>query len=302
MEIIPWKSGDQPIPDGTTGLFQMKAADYHSDPCEKPSLSASIAKKIVGQSPYHAWLAHPRFGGGHLHSDSMDRGTLLHSMLLGHDPEEFALLEVDDFRTKAARAARDSARAEGKTPVKMADFRSAQVIAEEVHADLLKQGFALQGLSEIVALWTEEVDGVQVQCRGMLDHLMADIGLIVDFKSCETAHPQAVQRAIYNYGYDIQFGAYTSAYRKLFPDMAGREEFLWAFVEILSGESPRSSVLQLYRPDGLMRELGSQRWHRGVKRWAECISRNHWPLYGDGPLQVSPQGWIVKEELGEVQE
>lgn len=303
MEIIPWKIGDPPIPEGATGIFSMSPEAYHSDPCEKPSLSASIAKKVVQQSPYHAWLAHPKLGGGVDYSSAaMDRGTLIHSMILGHDTSKFVLIEADDYRTKAAKSARDSARAEGKTPVKIADYRDAEVIAEEVHADLLHQGIALGGESEIVLLWTEEVDGAEVQCRAMLDHMMWEIGLIIDFKTCESAHPESVRRALYNFGYDIQSAAYSSAYRKLFPDMAGREDFVFAFIECLDDNSHRKSILQLYRPDGMARELGRSRWERGLRRWAECVKSGRWPAYGDGAIPLTPPGWVVRDELGERQE
>lgn len=300
MEIIPWKAGDPPIPTGSTAIFAMKAEDYHSDPCEKPSLSSSIAKRMVGESPYKAWLAHPKLGGGgSVASDAMDRGTLIHSMILGHVADEFVLIEADDYRTKAARSARDSARAEGKTPVKISDYRDAEVVAEEVHEELAKQGVTLSGHSEIVLMWTEEIDGRIIQCRGMLDHMMWEIGLIIDFKTCGSAHPKAVQRAIYDFGYDIQFGAYTSAFQKIFPDMAGREDFLWAFIEMLPDEAPRKSIVQLYRPDGMLRELGRARWSRATKMWAECAASNRWPSYGDGCIQASASAWVVKDELGE---
>lgn len=303
MEIRSWRDGDAKIPHGTTGIFQMSAADYHSDPCEKPSLSASIAKRLVCESPFHARLHHPRLGGCSGESNkAMDRGTLIHSMILGHDPSDFAVIQCDDWRTKAAKSARDSARAEGRTPVKESDYRDAECIADEVHQDLLNLGVVLSGMSEIVLLWVEDVDGVKVQCRAMQDHLIAEVGQIIDIKTCDSAHPAAVQRTIYNFGYDIQQAAYVSAYEHVFPDMAGRAEFIWCFIELLPDDSHKKSVIQLYRPDGMMRELGSSRWQRALKKWASCTANNHWPLYADGIGTIAPQGWVVKENLGERQE
>lgn len=302
MEIIPWKAGDPPIPTGSTAIFAMKAEDYHSDPCEKPSLSSSIAKRMVGESPYHGWLMHPKLGGCGMTSAAMDRGTLIHSMILGHVADEFVLIEADDYRTKAARSARDSARAEGKTPVKVADYRDAEATAAEVHEDLLHAGITLTGHSELVLVWVESVDGVDVQCRAMLDHIIPENSTIIDFKNCESAHPNSVQRSIYNYGYDVQYAAYTSAFDKVFPDLAGRSDFMWAFIEQMPDEAPRKSAVQLYRPDGMMRELGRKRWGRGLKLWAGCIATGRWPFYGTGPIPIAPAGWVVKEELGERQE
>ena len=41
-------------------LLDMPEADYHKDPSPTPSLSSSIAKLLVNESPYHAYRQHPR--------------------------------------------------------------------------------------------------------------------------------------------------------------------------------------------------------------------------------------------------
>ena len=64
--------------------YDLPEHEYHSDPCDSPSLSASIAQTIVLESPAHAWLQHPRFGGKQIEpTKEMDRGTLVHALLLG---------------------------------------------------------------------------------------------------------------------------------------------------------------------------------------------------------------------------
>lgn len=295
MEIRNWKRGDALIPDLTTGLFSMSEEDYHSDPCEKPSLSSTTAKRIVTASPYHAWVMHPRFGRAPEHSVVMDRGSLIHALILGQPTDNFVIIEAENFRTKAAQSMRDSARAEGKRPCLQNVYSEASLIAEEVHDDLLKNyNIELCGESEIVMLWVEEVGDKKVQCRARLDHLIPD-GRIIDFKNCESAHPNAVARAIYNYGYDIQYAGYTSAFQHIFPDQAGREDFMWAFVETLPEESAKRSLTQIYRPGGIMREFGRFRWSRAVRSWAMCVETSHWPTYADGIAYADPHPWMVKE-------
>ena len=41
----------------------ISAADYHADCAPEPSLSSSIARTLLAQSPLHAYHAHPRMGG-----------------------------------------------------------------------------------------------------------------------------------------------------------------------------------------------------------------------------------------------
>ena len=42
------------------GIYNILAEQYHADPCVTASLSSSIAKILIEQSPMHAWMAHPR--------------------------------------------------------------------------------------------------------------------------------------------------------------------------------------------------------------------------------------------------
>ncbi len=42
------------------GFYTMSEAAYHADPCADPSLSRSIAEKLILESPRHAHAAHPR--------------------------------------------------------------------------------------------------------------------------------------------------------------------------------------------------------------------------------------------------
>src|SRR6185503_15222345 len=100
-----------------TGILNCSIDEYHNDPCETPSLSASIAKLLIDKSPMHAHAAHPRFGGEKYESSAaQDAGTLIHRLLLGAG-KDIETIDADDYRTNAAKAARDAAKAAGRIPV-----------------------------------------------------------------------------------------------------------------------------------------------------------------------------------------
>ena len=42
------------------GIYGMSEDCYHADPADAPSLSASIAKILIAETPLHAWTAHPK--------------------------------------------------------------------------------------------------------------------------------------------------------------------------------------------------------------------------------------------------
>lgn len=269
----------------------MSADEYHSDPMPTPSLSSSIAHTLISRSPLHAWSQHPRLGGVPREpTKSLDAGSLIHALLLGAG-KELAILDVDDFKTKAAREARDAARAEGLLPIKRTDLDAAEAVAVQLRKRFAEYGLTFEGLKEIVVTWSETADdGTEVLCRGMMDHFARPV--IDDLKSCRSAHPNACQRHVDGYGYAIQWAAYTSAAAKLYPDLAGRIDMRFVFFELL----PPYAVTPV-RLSGTFRELGERRWRRAVNTWARCLREKRWPGYVDGWTELEAPPWALSQDI-----
>ncbi|AMV24550.1 exonuclease VIII [Gemmata sp. SH-PL17] len=279
-------------------IVDMTAAEYHRDPCPSPSLSASIAKVLLNESPLHAWLKHPKFGGlrGEA-TEEMDSGTIVHEMLLGKGPV-VEVLHFKDYRTDAAKAARDAARAEGLIPVLVHKYESLAAIARDLVTEIQLAGFDLAGFrTEAPVFWYEETGLGPVLCRGMMDAVRIQAGAILDLKNT-CADPKKFAKKAIDFGYDIQFAAYTSALRKLNPEIAGREDFVWLLAEELPEGAPKRVALTVARPDGTLREHGRSRWKRACELWAKCLQTGHWPAYATEPVQIEAPVWALKEELG----
>lgn len=268
-------------------------AEYFADPCERPSLSQSIAKLLLDKSPRHAHYAHPRLGKGErVERKTFDRGKLVHKLVLGKGAE-IAVVEADDWRKKAAQEARDEAYAAGKIPALVGDYEYALTVAPEVHRQIAEQGkFTLaNGDAEVAITWREPVAGhATVHCRGMIDNL--DVGpgwaVINDLKVSESAHPRSCTSHVLAYGYDIQQAAYTRAIEDIFPNFAGTVGFNFIFVEI----GPPVCVT-IARLDGAMRERGVRRWARAVETWAECLAFDRWPGYAERPITLEAPPWVL---------
>lgn len=274
-------------------LLEMPAAKYHADPCGKPSLSASTARRLIGESPYHAWLHHPRLGGVKEEaSATMDRGSMIHSLVFGTDPG-VDVIEHDDYRTARAKAAKQNAIDSGRIPVKAREWDTIQADADAIKAELAERGIFLAGLSEITCVWNEGIDDRSVLCRGMLDHLILSHGEVYDLKTCASASPRACEKSIFDRGYDIQAAAYCSAVRKLRPELAGRESFTWLFVESLPEGSPKRVLLTVAKPSGELREFGERRWRRACETWIQCHDSGKWPSYPD--VTANPPAWAMRE-------
>ena len=113
------------------GVYEIPADAYHADPTIEPSLSASVANVILSHSPLHAWAKHPRLNPDFEPEEKpqFDLGSAAHNMVLRQNfwREEIAVVEAQDWKTKAAKEARETARAAGRHPVQRAGIRDAVV-------------------------------------------------------------------------------------------------------------------------------------------------------------------------------
>jgi len=278
--------------DGRARILKVTPEQYLADPCKTPSLNATTAHAIVGESPLHGFTQHPRLGGnpyGGAGTKAMNDGQLIHSLLL-RKGKELAIIDAPDFRTNAARDARDQAFAEGKLPVLQHHYAQKAAIAEKLRERCEELGYVFDGQAELAIEFEE--DGVL--CRAMLDHANVADGRITELKKVESANPRKVARSFFDYGYDIQYTAHTRALATLRPEFEGRIDFTFLFVEI---EPPYSVVPA--KPDGALREIGAMRWSRAKQIWRECLVTGNWPGYCDGsPVMLEAPPWIVTQELG----
>lgn len=278
-------------------LLDIPASEYHADPCDQPSISSSLAHTIITESPYIAYLNHPKLcpqiEGEEAEdegSTAMNAGTAIHTMLLGGE-SRIEVLPFADYRTKAARLAKADCVARGKVPIKEAEFDRLALVSGMIQTKMAAHGCRMDGAREHVAV----VDhGAGLLSRHMLDHFELRDGeaCIDDLKTTYDANPKRMQRAIYNMGYDIQAAAYIEAIEKLWPEFAGRVKFTFWFCTI---KSPIMVVPTNLSPTYLL--LGKKRWQRAKEIFADCLAKNSWPSYDEMPVTIEPTKWQVNEEF-----
>jgi hypothetical protein len=102
-----------------------------------------------------------------------------------------------------------------------------------------------------------------------------------------------IAKSFVDYGYDIQYTAYTSAIRQLGKGEVGHEEFEFLFYEL----SPPYAVTPA-APDGIARELGQRRWRRAVNTWAKCVRTGEWPEYvpQNSRAIIEVPAWALRKE------
>lgn len=263
----------------------MPAAEYHADPCERPSLSAGIAKVLLAKSPAAAWHIHPRLNPDYVDEDSskFDLGTTAHALLLEGTEDGLVVVEADDWRTKAAQARREEAHAAGKTALlaRQADaVRGMVSAAQDFIAGSEIAAEWPEAKSEQTILWQEE--GVHLRVRP--DRLTHDRKVCLDYKTTGDASPEVFIRQIATLGYHVQASLYRRGVRAL-----GYEDPHFVF---LAQEIEAPYECALYACDPEMRAIGDTSVERAIGMWREALTKDYWPGYGTRVMWAAPPAWL----------
>lgn len=273
-------------------ILECSDSEYYLDPCAVPSLTASTAKRLVNESPAHAYLYHPRLGGNLADvSKEMDRGSLIDSLLLGG--KEIVVVSANpDWTKKADQAARKTLREAGVVPCLQREFDAATETVSKIKERLSEFNLALDESQQFAIEWWETAsNGNKVLCRGKLDNFSRKARTIWDLKIRDNVKPRKCESHIIDMGYDIQGAAYVSAVEKLFPEIAGRVRFLDLFCE---PEAPHCMTPIEFA--GSLRELGSSKWQRAIDTWEHCLRTNIWPGYVTEIYRAEAPAWAIAEE------
>jgi hypothetical protein len=285
-----------------TGIFDGKADGYHADQHgDNITLSSSIANLLINRSPLHAWTAHPRLNPNHVPVDDSkyDVGTVAHSLLL-EGTANIDVCDYPDWRTKDAREARDTSRANGRTPLLAHQFEEVvgmcNAVASQLEAFDVTPTPLTGGKPEQTMVWQDAQTGVW--CRARIDWLHDDLSAIDDLKTTtRSAHPEAFAKNLYSYGCDVQAAFYLRGIQALKGSpVSGMMDWRWIVVET----SPPYG-LSVVEPGPAVLELADAKVDAALKLWAECLERDSWPGY---PTRVATAElpaweearWLAREE------
>lgn len=282
------------------GIHALPAEAYHGDPCPAPSLSASIAKLLLEKTPRHAWMMHPRLNPDYQAETkaSFDLGSAAHALVLG-DEQRFAVVDADDWRTNAAKAARDDAYKAGKVPLLPHQFAAAKAMAAAARAQLDASSEAQDafrnGRPEQTMIWREG----DVWCRARLDWLPAGGNVFYDYKSTgASAHPDLWgQRTMFDIGADVQAGFYRRGIRALL----GIKDPHFRFV-VQENEPPYA--LSIIGLSPAARILADMKAEIAIETWRWCITHGRWPgypgrvAYPDLPVWQERK-WTERKDMAE---
>lgn len=280
------------------GVHRIDADAYHLDPHERPSLSSSLARVLLNQSPRHAWEACPRLNPNWQSKESktFDEGRAAHRLTLGcggrfDEVPESLLSDDGGIRSKAAKAHVAEMRAAGITPLKAEQVARIHAMRDAIMLQL--GAFKGDDRTEIDSEHSEmtvlaEIDGCPV--RAMIDNAPPAKPYLVDLKTTTDASPDACLRSVIRFGYDVQAAHYLDCWRA-----ATGEDRTMRFVFVEKDPPFGVGVVELYANEDHTDAASDADWmmtardktREGRRIWLECLEAEVWPTY---PPQIAVLG------------
>jgi hypothetical protein len=272
------------------GVYEISNEEYHKDPCIEPSLSRGTLVDLLYKSPAHAFANHPRFTPQKPDNDKKyDIGQSAHGLFL-EGIDKCVVVDADDWRTKAAKEQRDAAYAEGKTPLLAKQYDEVVEMVKTATWALANSELHLQiswGTSEHSIFWNEGNTWLRIRPdwfnAGSMERQLPAI--ILDYKTSESANPEAFCRKAISLGYDIQEAFYKRGFRAIY----GVEPMFIFMVQ----EITAPYLCSFISLDPQFQDEARKKVERGINLWKYCIQTNDWFGYPTRVCHVEMPAWAM---------
>lgn len=176
--------------------------------------------------------------------------------------------------------------ANGKIVLTREEFAEMQLMADAIRNQRASSKVLVEsGKIESSFFWYDADFGVHVKAR---PDYYRDDGIVLDLKTTRDASKDAFQKAIVDYGYDIQ----------AFMQMEGIERCTGKrpenFVFICVEKEPPYPVA-FYVADKDMIECGRYRYQKLMSKFSDCQRSGVWPGYGELIQSISVPSWFLNK-------
>jgi hypothetical protein len=281
---------EQPIVVTEAGVYDGMPEDvYHGDPVPEGSLSSTGARRLLPPS-CPAIFRHEQLNG-RANKREFDFGHAAHAKVLGVGSEVVSV-DAKDWRTNAAKEARDAAYADGKVPLLAKEIS----VVDEMAEALLRHPVASAlfnpergGLPEQSLFWQDERHEVWRRVR--LDWLPATSSgrmILADYKTTTCAEPKAFAKSVFSLGYHVQAAFYLDAVTAL--ELADD-----AALVFVAQEKTPPYLVTVNELDFDALRIGRAQVQRALTIFARCQRSGAWPGYSDDVEVIRPPAWLVRE-------
>lgn len=267
------------------GIYDIPISEYVADPCEFPSLSASIASVLLDRSPAHAFVRHPRFTKQDPEEwiPQANFGSAVHSLVFGG--QKVQPYGYENWKTKDAQRKKADALRAGLIPLLSLDYDKAREAARNVVATI--GGLMLRGPTEQTVVWQER----GAWCRVRPDEMDPDMRTVIDLKVTGT-NARECNKQFFSQGYDMQAAFIERGLDAIDPDGRGRRKIIYLFVE---SAPPYASVPLIVSEATLT--IARKKFNAAVNLWRKCTKTQRWPGYPSEPVSSHMPSWAEDQWL-----
>lgn len=245
---------------------------YHGD---HASLSSSGARRLLPPSCpalFRYEQDHPQPP-----KKTLDLGNAAHRLVLGDGPN-LVRIDADEWRSAAVKAEVADVRAEGGIPLKPTEYDAVHAMADAIRRHPVASALfnPEHGRPEQSVFW-QDWSGVMRRARfDWLPDPREGRLIIPDYKTCRSAEPSALARAVDEYGYHCQADWYRAGARA-----AGLGDEHTAFVFVCQ-EKTAPYLVTVVELDAMSLRIGAAKNRRAIETFARCTESGYWPGYSDG--------------------
>lgn len=254
------------------GRYQHTMEFYHSDCCDGPSISSSEIAILATECPAKYWVQsslNPK--SKRENNKNFNIGTAAHLLLL--EPHLFnqkvVIVNADDWRTNAAKLARENALKIGKTPLLKKELEPIQAMRDAIMADPVASLGLTDGKAEQSYYVKHEETGIWLKARPDYDSDKASA--IIDYKTAADVNPEELSRGVANNSYFIR-----AAFQKTVIDtVTGRDNKYW----FVSQEKEEPYLVTTFCLDDVAMEWGKLLAGHALRQFAKYLKIGSWPSY-----------------------
>lgn len=263
-----------------TGIYpDMPMAEYLSI----KALSSGVCHTILAESPMHALYRqqYPRES-----SEESDIGTAFHDAFL-EGVDRIVEIDAKDWRTNAAKDARDAARAQGKIPMLAHKVGALKTMIESARNYLAQSELPTlmqDGKPELTLIWKEN----DILCKARPDFLKTDGSICLSVKTTKgSANPESWIRTQLPL-YDTAAAFYEAGIRATYKIEHTR------VVHFVIEQMPPYSC-SLIALDPAWQALAQQKLSIALAIWQRCIETGKYPAYPTQIAYAEPKPWMLAE-------
>ena len=272
------------------GIHQMTNEAYHS---HRSALSSSGARMLLPPS-CPALFRHAQDTPKEP-KKTFELGTAAHKLVLGEGPD-LVRVDAEKWMTAAVKAEVAAIRDEGGIPLKPADYQQVHDMADALRRHPIAAALfdPARGKPEQSLFWRDRPTGVMRRARfDWLPDARSGRLIIPDYKTCRSAEPAALDRAVQEFGYHQQDDWYRAGAKAL-----GLADDSAAFVFVCQ-EKTAPYVVTVVEMDAEARRIGAARNRRALQVFAECTESGVWPGYSDDIAYLSLPTWAAIRDTEE---